>query len=259
MSIWKIGTSTSQTPWVTANSADITVLLTLDGLDLGVSGLFGGGVKYFFGGALAAGRLVSAIRYPRVYDASQQNPGTNSVRTNGPFDKGIENLNTALHAYPGQTILVAGHSMGAQIVGRWMERYAGKPGAPDPTRTKFILFGNPERKYNARPNGTGHVTATASGYTTVDCKIQYDHWADYPDEVQGVAALSNINSGQNTIHEQGYVKSDMLMSPKNLIHTEGNTTFMMIPGPAVVGSQESIEQSYTRPENTPIGSSLLPL
>jgi hypothetical protein len=265
---WKIGDETSFTPWVVNDgTSDVTVLLTCEPTDADVFVAAGGSVQYEFRGALSANRTVEQILYPALIDLLSQ--AYEMRQTNDPtpvpgsvMDIALFNLQAALSRHAGEKILVAGHSLGALVISRWLEIYPGTAGAPDPDKVQFIQIGNPVRKYGGLiPEfWGGRYTRTDSGYTVTDIKIQYDAWADWP-----TATIPSLEAVGNAIlgifpHTTGYMTTQLTSTsyPK---YVEGDTTFVMIPnaflplaGYGLLGGFVSgllrplIEGSYTRPE-----------
>lgn len=125
---------------------------------------------------------------------------------------GRDKLNTALTSGYPTPYYIVGHSMGAQVVYKWL-RELGPTSAVSTTTTTFICTGCPERKYGGAaviqpskypavyPGGSGGVGLPATmRYTLIDIARQYDGWADYPNNDSIAAALTNAQKGQSTIH-----------------------------------------------------------
>lgn len=267
---WVIGDATSNTPWVTYDpTTDVEVVFTLEPTDFNVFGPLGGSVRYEFNGALTKGRTIHDIIYPAIPDVTPSFdfgvvPGT-------PIYIGVEALNDAIHSYAaGTKMLGVGHSLGAEIIGRWLANHAGDVDAPDPADLSFVQIGNPERKYGGIFSegasalnifSGGHHTPTDTQYTIIDAKVQYDLFADWPTgDTPSPEALANIMSGIAP-HAGGYVFQDF-NDPNRLEYQEGNTTFVMYPNDVLsllgVGTLISplfgptvkplVEASYDRPE-----------
>jgi pimeloyl-ACP methyl ester carboxylesterase len=111
--------------------------------------------------------------------------------TKGPdsIDDGLQELVDALAANQDDEVIVFGYSRGAQIIGRWLARYADAPDAPDPDRVTFLCCGNPERKYGGVPWMAKDRTRNDSRFRVTDVKLQYDSWCDWPAQTAGIAAV----------------------------------------------------------------------
>jgi len=150
---------------------------------------------------------------------------------------GVSRLDTYMHRYVGQQILVCGHSMGAQVIAKWL-REDGPTSDILPTEVTFILTGNLERKYNGFPDGGDYGaggTPDATPYKVIDIARQYDFWADHPDDTDNTVAMRNVDpSGGgfgigNPVHT-GY--SQVSANPddaRNFTTTEGNITYVWSP------------------------------
>lgn len=266
---WRIGDETSNTPWITDDgSTQVDVVMTCEGTNLDVFVPVGGSVRYMFNGSITAGRTVQQILYPAILDLfpfwdDGLIPGT-------PIWWGVEALNTALHSYgAGTKILVFGHSMGAEVIGRWLANHANDTDAPDPADVSFLQIGNPERKYGGifsegapfpRITSGGHHTPTDTAYTVIDCKIQYDLYADWPTaDFPNPESIANAMSGLLWPHTFGYLFRD-LNDPTRLTYQEGNTTFVLLPDALLSGvtalnlfdplglTKALVEADYDRPE-----------
>lgn len=237
----------------------MTTILTLEPLS---GNLFPGGViKTSFGGMQLdkTGKTVKPwIGCPA---------GTRVIRVNYPaaltvdsIPRGVDALDAAVRATAGN-LLVFGYSQGAQVASRWLRLRSGVAGAPAPNRLRFLLIGNPLRKYGGygvgRPEAdgaTGIATPTNTGYTVTDFKIQYDGWADNPTRPAASAAWNaqqdrfGIN-GNRAIHAWAY-RSANLTDPRRKTFTEGATQFVMVPHAPLVSlfPQWLIERGYARPE-----------
>lgn len=160
-------------------------------------------------------------------------------------EQGAENLNTQLLARAGKKI-VCGHSMGAQVIYKWMRDY-GPDSTVDPADVAFISSGNMERKYG----GIAHVTGgnisgvpivaaydgnglpTECPWRVIDVARQYDPFADYP-KTSGTSAAKwqdNINKSfaliVNNPHKD-YTKVS-LVDPGNVWFNEGTVSYVLVP------------------------------
>lgn len=241
----------------------MTTILTLEPLS---GNLFPGGtMRHNFGGAkldktgsttrewleCPAGTRVIRVNYPAA-------PTPNSI------PRGLDSLDLAVRSTTGD-ILIFAHSQGAQVVSRWLRLRSDSAGSPSPSRLRFLLIGNPLRKYGGygvgRPEfdgATGLATPNDTPYEVTDYKLQYDGWADDPTG-PGMAAQRNARqdrfgiNGNRAIHAWGY-RTARLDHPRRKTYTEGTTVYVMSPHPPLTPWVPSwlIERSYNRPErNTP--------
>lgn len=195
---------------------------------------------------------------------------------------GVAKLDTYLTRYAGQQILVVAHSMGAQVVAKWL-REEGPTSMIDPTEVTFILTGNLERKYNGFPEGgdypggeSGTGIPAATPYKVIDIARQYDFWADHPDDTDNATAMRNVDPNGSGFGIGSPVHADYSMvsanpdDVRNFSTTEGNITYVWCPTyPApIIDDQdyfqtvkgvsprdevvrEDIEAGYSRPVTLP--------
>jgi len=240
----------------------MTTILTLE--PLGGNLFPGGTMKLNFGGA----GLPSNAWEGNITRAWLGQPsGTAVKRVKHPADlshfsitDGVVALDRMIKATAGNVLIVA-HSQGAQVASRWMRTLATDSGAPSTSRVRFLLFGNPLRKYggfgvgNKECDGTTGQATPTSPWTVTDYKLQYDGWADNPTR-SGMWAVANavrdrygIN-GNRAIHALGYHTAN-LAHPQLKTFAEGTTTFAMAPhAPLLAVPRSWIERSYTRPETS---------
>lgn len=225
---------------------DAPTVLTLEPLG---GYLQGGTMTKNFWGSITYGKTVVDVKYPA--DMSRYS-----------IDDGVYALARIIKETPGK-LLVFAHSQGAQVVSRWLRTRATDADAPTGDRVGFLLIGNPLRKYGGfgvgQPEFDGHKglpTLNNSRYNIVDCKLQYDGWADIPtDPKPGVMAALNVQqdrygvNGIRGIHAMGYRYAN-LNDTERKTYTEGTTEYVMLPHkPLVLAPQWLIEASYTkRPE-----------
>lgn len=167
--------------------------------------------------------------------------------TNSPSlsnaEQGAENLDTFLHSKAGKKV-VTGHSMGAQVIYKWMRDY-GPSSDIDPDDVGFISSGNMERKYG----GIAHVDdgnisgiPIIAGYggnglpdpcpwTVVDVARQYDPFADYPTEADVEPAQDNIDKAFSLIKDNPHsdYTTVSLTDPGNVKFVEGTVTYILAP------------------------------
>lgn len=122
--------------------------------------------------------------------------------------------------YPGEKIIVAGHSRGAQIIGEGLREMKVETRL-DRSRILLISSGNPERRYGGvvymRPDlrkpaypGTGGpgvgyglpLSGTTYGFIPLDIALQYDEWADFPNDPGNTMAKTAI--GKGNLHSEYY-------------------------------------------------------
>lgn len=130
--------------------------------------------------------------------------------------EGSESAATAvkrhLAADPTGNMVIAGGSQGAMLATLDKNRLAADPSAPPAGQIQFVLFGN-----EYRPNGGflsrfpglsipllgvsfGSPTRTDTGYQTLDVAMQYDGFADFPQDPLKALAVAHAISGILYIH-----------------------------------------------------------
>jgi pimeloyl-ACP methyl ester carboxylesterase len=175
--------------------------------------------------------------------------------TKGPdsIDDGLQELVDALAANQDDEVIVFGYSRGAQIIGRWLARYADAPDAPDPDRVTFLCCGNPERKFGGVPWMAKDRTRNDSRFRVTDVKLQYDSWCDWPAQTAGIAGVMARSTLLGvTVHLVGYLGAD-LDDLGRKTYTENTTTYVMIPHDIPRpwrGARTWIEAAYDRPEKS---------
>ncbi len=193
-----------------------------------------GVTKKLFGGKVCAGATVVEV-------------------TEGPdsIGDGVQQLLDALAAHRDDEVIVFGYSRGAQIIGRWLARYADAADAPDPDRVSFLCCGNPERKYGGVPWMVKNHTRNDSAFRVTDIKVQYDSWCDWPAQSTGAAAVMAWSTLLGvTVHLVGYLGAN-LDHPGRRSYTENTTTYVMVPHDIprpFRWARASIESAYARPE-----------
>lgn len=145
-------------------------------------------------------------------------------------------------------IIVCGHSMGAQIIAKWL-RDLGMDSDIDPADVTFYLTGNLERRYNGYPKGgdypgwdeqppEGRYETDPGGsgvpidtpYTVFDIAKQWDGWADNPTDTTNSIAMTNNfwgRWGSGTPH--GKYEDVSLDDPDLLFFEEYNITYVLAP------------------------------
>lgn len=215
-------------------------------------------------------------------------PYTNLPVSNSFAQGGVDKLDAFLHRYAGTRILVVGHSMGGQVIYKWLRQNA-ETSDIDPSEVTFICTGNLERKYNGLPAGgdyPGPPTGSglpdgAHGYRVIDIARQYDFWADHPNDTDNEVAMRNVDPAAFTgglagfgigspVHTDYSKVSANPDDERNFSLTEDtityvwsptypapliddadffNTTKTLVPRDDVL--REAIESAYTRPVTIP--------
>lgn len=194
---------------------------------------------------------------------------------------GVSALDAALHNTAGDKV-VLGHSMGAQVIYKWL-RDEGPTSNLNPADITFYCTGCPERKYGGAtrvpltPRFLGApVTAAYGGngfpditpFTVIDIARQYDWWADQPNEsTPGPIHDRAVANCSFTIHLD--YSNVSVNDPTNTEYVEGNVTYVTArtePLPEVDRNYNSvedrarrdtelrpiIESAYTRPTNVAV-------
>lgn len=139
------------------------------------------------------------------------------------LDTGAAALDGSLRG-DGGTKVGFGHSMGAQVIARWLRNYADDPGAPDPATTSFLMVGNPENTYGVPWVDRMPVD---TDYQVTSLWAQYDGWADWPARFD-LLAMANALYGMQFVHPSTASYADMdLDDPAIISWQDGNTTYRM--------------------------------
>jgi hypothetical protein len=174
---------------------------------------FGLGTNWLRGEPFAGGNTVQPVNYPNT-------PGAANAAA------GVNNLDAAMHANPGQ-LLVVGHSEGAQVIAKWLRE---NPNSDiDPARVEFVLTGNPERKGTGAmvsPNRPWWVVAAYGGpgfpadtrYRVRDLARVGDFFADF-------AHCTDQNTGMGVHNDYTQVSLDNA----TVDSVEGNVTYLSSP------------------------------
>lgn len=106
-------------------------------------------------------------------------------------------------------IVVYGHSVGAQVINKWL-RDKGPTGVArgiDPARVSFVKGANPEHKYNGHDNAaTGYNMYGPAGFPTglpykqIEFTRQYDFYGDYPNDTNNEMAWENVNGSPSSLY-----------------------------------------------------------
>lgn len=144
-------------------------MLTLEGMNFGVVDQMGRALR---GYASRDGRCRVKVDYPAAASARSIEAGCDGL------DHHVQQL-TAL----GEEFEILAHSQGAEAVGKWLRRRAGRPGAPSPALLRrIILLGNPERRLGGHMGwqfgGTRRTPTPEAEYTTLDIARRRDPFAN---------------------------------------------------------------------------------
>lgn len=194
--------------------------------------------------ATTGDRFYEKVRYPNIPNARNAAAG-------------VRALDEALHRSTGQ-VVVFGHSMGAQVAAKWL-REKGPSSTVAVSRVRFLLAGNPERKYGgalcvpSTPKLWGVYTVRASyggpgvpddtPYTVIDYARQYDWWADHP-TVPNPSKEALRNASMEIHCDYWNVGLD---DPDVLSYTEGTRTYLLKPTARALEVLYAVEPSYVRP------------
>jgi pimeloyl-ACP methyl ester carboxylesterase len=191
-------------------------VLTVNALDLGADRLVNYMRYVCRGFAVAAGRKQIAVRFPPRLDPSAgDNP-------RGSISIGADNLDRLIRSTPGKKI-VLGYSQGAQICGTWLRRYAHRADAPPAHEIRFVLIGNPERKYGKQP-WTLKETPDWTQYEVLDVARRGDNWADWREG----QASNRFQAMFGKIHNN-YWHVDLEDPAAEVVRVAGNTTYLRVP------------------------------
>jgi hypothetical protein len=212
----------------------------------------------------------TAVNYPNI------------LPLNACAHTGAVNLNSAIiSAYAGgaNTVVVIGHSMGAQVIYKWFREFGPTSTIPKAAIT-FYCTGCPERKYGGAsvlwptkwpaaypgdskhywwlgcPTPKQHHGGLGVGYglppdmpwTLYDITMQYDGWSDAYTNAGVVAAVSNARKGQ--LMPGPHIEYDKVVFAQCVTKVEGTVTYMWMPraNPVAKGvTKAQCEVGYSRP------------
>jgi hypothetical protein len=140
----------------------------------------------------------------------------------------------------GQTVVVAGESLGAMTIDREEAYLATAPNAPSPKKLSFLEFSNPERGLadTYLPAGVhvpllGYTVGNppVSQYDTTIVYHQYEGFADPPDRPWNLLADVNAVAGVNHYHlYTEFTSQDQVVEVSSVTNSlHGTTTTYMIP------------------------------
>ena len=152
------------------------------------------------------------------------------------LDDGVAKLDGWIRNTPGPKI-VFGHSLGSNVINRWLRQFSFDPTAPPPSELRFVTTGSPERA------GTGFVYTDPEGknrwrapqgfgippntpYKVVDICRKWDGFCYYiPGDERSI-------DGQMSKRHTDY--SDInLNDPANQVSVNGNITEVLVPTPGL--------------------------
>jgi PE-PPE domain/PPE family len=134
----------------------------------------------------------------------------------------------------GQSVVVAGESLGSMTIDREEAYLATQPNAPSPEQVTFLEFSNPERGLadTYLPAGT-HVpllgytvgNPSATPYNTTIVYHQYEGFADPPDRPWNLLADANAVMGVNHYHlYTEFTSQDQVVEVSSVTNSAGGTT-----------------------------------
>lgn len=197
----------------------MTTVLTLGGMNYGTNDHVGAAMN---GYATSSDRVV--VKYP-------QSASAESIPT------GVEALHVAIGSALTDTtgpIDVVAHSQGAEVVSEWLAQYARQPDAPPADRLRFILLGNPRRRFG----GAGHRgwdgkplprTPDDTQYTVLDVARAHDGWCNddgWPAEDLTLGAKARLLAGRIADHLD---YDDVDIATSQVRARVGNTTYFVAP------------------------------
>lgn len=141
------------------------------------------------------------------------------------YPAGADPLNESIRETDGLKI-VYGYSQGGQVISAWMRKYAAAADAPPADELTFVILGNGDRPHGGSNAQSGYATPVTQ-YKVIDVARQYDFAADFPDDPMNLLALANAFAGFTSLHLE-YEDVD-LYDPRNIVWTEGNTTYVFVP------------------------------
>ena len=141
----------------------------------------------------------------------------------------------------GQTVVVAGESLGSMVIDREEAYLATQPNAPSPDQVTFVEFSNPERGLadTYLPAGV-HVpllgytveNPPVTPYNTTIVYHQYEGFADPPDRPWNLLADANAVMGVNHYHlYTGFTSQTQVVEVGSPVTNSagGTTTTYMVP------------------------------
>lgn len=187
---------------------------------------------------VAASRLRGELwKSPNTRQSVGASDGYVNIPLPGNGNGGRDAINTILHTHtPNSHVIIYGHSMGAQMIYKWLRDY-GPTSDIDPATVTFVSTGNPERprtgvsrvrplQYPAMYGGVGFPAGTP--YRVIDLARQYDFAADHPTATSNFPAMLNIGNLFTCPIHTDYTKVG-INDPTNVVWVEGNVTYILCP------------------------------
>ncbi len=123
-------------------------------------------------------------------------------------------------------IVAVGHSLGAQVLNYWLREYA-PDSSIDPATMRFVVTGDPERRYGgvinnpdapheAQYGGVGIPLGTI--YPYLSFTRQYDYYSDHPTDRSVQVAVWNAQAGFSAVHRA--YDDVSLSAASNITYTE---------------------------------------
>jgi len=152
------------------------------------------------------------------------------------LDDGVAKLDAWVRNTPGPKV-VFGHSLGSNVIYRWLRQFSFDPTAPPPSELRFVTTGAPERR------GTGYVYTDPEGknrwragqgfgipentpYHVVDICRKWDGFCFFiPGDQRSV-------DGQMSKRHTDYSDIDV-NDPANEVTVDGNVTEVLVPTPGL--------------------------
>lgn len=121
------------------------------------------------------------------------------------IQQGADMLNAAIAEHlsdPADSVYVASHSKGSQVVGRWLIKY-GPTSTFDPAKLKFVTSGNPTSAKDHVP-WIKYPTPTGTAYTLIDLGRDKDGWCRWPNGSSNLFEIIGAFIGMFTVHKNYY-------------------------------------------------------
>ena len=140
----------------------------------------------------------------------------------------------------GQTVVVAGESLGSMTIDREEAYLATQPNAPSPNQVTFVEFSNPERGLadtylpagaHVPPLGYTVENPPVTPYNTTIVYHQYEGFANPPDRPWNLLADANAVMGVNHYHlDTEFTSQDQVVTVSSVTNSAGGiTTTYMVP------------------------------
>ena len=155
---------------------------------------------------------------------------------------GQEALNTGIlnATSNGQTVVVAGESLGSMTIDREEAYLATQPNAPSPNQVTFVEFSNPERGLadtylaagaHVPPLGYTVENPPVTPYNTTIVYHQYEGFANPPDRPWNLLADANAVMGVNHYHlYTEFTSQNQVVEVSSVTNSAGGiTTTYMVP------------------------------